>query len=360
MGHAGKVRPGSQAEHGSNKPAAVACSMYCVSAVAVAWALKSLFTNHGFRFPFFMMAAQMAVAVIATTLVGRLGLVDGPFHFDAERLKAVVPQALVNMLNVAVGFMAMSRANMPLFLCMRRTVLLFVAVGEWLLLGKTHNSIVIASISAMVFGSLLAAWDGLHDAQAEASWSSVVFVFINNCLTSLFLILSKRFSARFPATSSLSLMRHQAAVSLPAALLVSLFMGEVRDVVSFSEWGDVRMITIFICAATCGSLVAFSITYATKVTTPLVLCVSGSVKDLSSTALSMLAFTGFHATPTAVLGIALSMVGGITYAANKAGLLTLADKPSRKNEPLAPTPQRVDHPTAVEEATSEKGEVVQV
>ena len=61
----------------------------------------------------------------------------------AHGYTSVAPQACLNVLNVVVGFVAMSRVNLPVFLCLRRTVIMFVVVGEMVFLAKRHSQTVL-------------------------------------------------------------------------------------------------------------------------------------------------------------------------------------------------------------------------
>lgn len=51
-----------------------------------------------------------------------------------------LPQTMLFILNVLVGFWGMARVNIPLFLCLRRTTLAFVLAGEFFMLHKKFST----------------------------------------------------------------------------------------------------------------------------------------------------------------------------------------------------------------------------
>lgn len=56
-----------------------------------------------------------------------------------ETLRESVPQSALFVLNVIVSFQGMARVNIPLFLCLRRTTLAFVMLGEIVVLGQSFK-----------------------------------------------------------------------------------------------------------------------------------------------------------------------------------------------------------------------------
>lgn len=123
------------------------------------------------------------------------------------------------MLNVVIGFVGISRVNLPLFLCLRRTTIVFLLVGEAVVLHKfasrtatyvfactevgcSHadtlccNGFVAMAllycsvcVGTIALGTIVAGWHSLAEGSAsDERWVSYGFVLANNLATAGYLL----------------------------------------------------------------------------------------------------------------------------------------------------------------------------
>ena len=75
----------------------------------------------------------------STRVSGCVIVGDGGGCLTLYMVHRSVPQSALFVLNVIVSFQGMARVNIPLFLCLRRTTLAFVMLGEIVVLGSTFK-----------------------------------------------------------------------------------------------------------------------------------------------------------------------------------------------------------------------------
>lgn len=282
-----------------------AAGYYAGSSILVQFMNKALFTTFQFQFPITVAMAQMLVMVPVCYLVARPRLEWGT-------AKTVFPLAVVNILNVVFGLIGTADLNVPMFIALRRFTLVCTIVLERSLMHKHHDRATIGAVALMIGGAVVAAATDL-----TFSLYGYVAVIINNFLTALYLIMVKN----SPATAGLTttgLLGYNAALSLPlltAALALSNEPRQIRLYPGF-RWHGYQVSMALSCIL--GLTVSHSTFVCTRVNDPIMTSTAGNLKNIIMTLVGAFAFGDFRFSVWNSVGLGLSMVGAIWYAAKSA------------------------------------------
>lgn len=295
-----------------------ACAVYACVSVMLSFITKALFSVYGFQFPFFVMSLQLTFALAITSMFKVFPqYAPTPMPpFSVKTLKEAVPQSALFVLNVIVSFQGMARVNIPLFLCLRRTTLAFVMLGEVVILGNSFKFSTKSFVGLIVCGAIVAGWDSLMDAAAEATPEAFAYVVVNNLCTALFLNLSKQFQNQHNIRA-FGLVFYQSIVGLPIAVMACFWFGEPAKVAAFDKWGDAGFQLWLFCSAIMGLAIVYSILWANALNSPVTIGVTGACKDVAASLLSLLLFQGFNATFYTTIGLGLSFMGTLCYSVEK-------------------------------------------
>jgi hypothetical protein len=85
---------------------------------------------------------------------------------------------VANFANIVCGFLAIRNMDVPLFLCFRRTSIVFVLLGDLLFLGRMPSVGVRVAVMCICIGALTAAFPDM-----ESDLVGILWVCANNFLT---------------------------------------------------------------------------------------------------------------------------------------------------------------------------------
>lgn len=265
------------------------CFAYAVVACSLSLVNKHLFSVEGFRQVCALLVAQQLCTVVL------IPIVFGTIKWNWATVRQVAPLTCINVVNVLVGFEALRRVDVPMFLVLRRLTTPTVMLVEWLWTGSVAPRSIRACIALSMFGSLIA---GSGDLGYDSMGYGLTF--LNNACTASYLLLLQQISL-----PPLELMYYNGAMSLPALLVLALATVDMDDLIgSLSVW--------FVLSSIMGVVYVTVLTKCTKEHSALATSVTGNVKDGVTTVLGFLLF----AVPIRslnVLGVMVSLVAGMCY-----------------------------------------------
>ena len=226
--------------------------------------------------------------------------------------------------------------SIPMFTALRRFSILMTMLGEYVVLDKEPTLQVILSVCGMVAGALVAAaFDLAFDAYGYA------LVFTNNFFTALSGVYLKKASSSSSSCGKTGVLFYNSLFSLLALLLfygvehtLLVFQTEaflrpsalskdvsadltsdssIMRVLRLDSWRDPFFLALFVCCSLMGSVLNYSIFLCTTYNSALTTAVVGCLKNVLSTYLGMVLFSGYAFSWLNFAGINLSTVASLYY-----------------------------------------------
>jgi solute carrier family 35 len=317
-------------------PGLLAAIFYASTSVAISMLNKALLSSYNFSCYFFMLAAQLAMTL--TFCVVSRDQFGNPFRvpsFDAGVYRVSLPMATAYLANVCLGLLGLQLVNVPMFFAIRRTAAAFILMFEYFLLGRVAEGPIVRAVGVIVAGALVAGSESL-----TADLTGYAITAANNVATAAASVLQKQFadsSAKLAASAAdkdasataggggggggggsgfgpFGTMYYQALTALPACIFLSLATGEARTLMAYPYLFDVTFWVGFFLASGLGLLLSYSSLLCTTLNSPLATSITGNAKDVVLTVAGAIAFPGFKATPTSIVGLLLSFAGSAIYS----------------------------------------------
>jgi solute carrier family 35 len=291
------------------------CMAACrIASILTQSATKVVLTVYNFNFPITLCLAQMLFAApICAHISGST--------FDVKLFKSLLPLGLVNGANIVAGLFGTGDLTVPMFIVLRRFTMVITIVIERLFFSSTHNWQVLSSVGVMISGALIAA-----AADLAFNLRGYVSILTNDLLTSIYLIMVKNLPAA-RTTDTYTLLYYNALISMVPLAITSIVLGDMPRIWAHPALSDHRFLFAISAAVGLGLSVGHSQYLCTRVNDPLTTSVSGSLKNILMTGIGIFAFGDYVYDVTNVVGICISMVGGIWYALYTA--FSRASSPSR-------------------------------
>lgn len=124
--------------------------------------IKHLLSGYHFECYFIILAAQMGLQLGLCILTR--DVFENPFGvpvYDRAIHMKSLRMGVTNVLNVAVGFIALKMVNVPMFLCIRRLMAPTILAFEYFFEGGRTTGGVYGAVSAILLGTIVAGWDTL-------------------------------------------------------------------------------------------------------------------------------------------------------------------------------------------------------
>lgn len=284
---------------------------YGITSVSISLLNKALLTSYGFDCYFFLLFAQMAASALILHATKDLlpGNPCGIPTLTWEKYKAASKLGILYVGNVTAGFVGLRLINIPTFNTLRRTVSPFVLLYEFIALGRNPERPILASVMVIVLGTVIAAWETL-----DTDWLGYSFSMINNLLTAAVSVTQKEFSQQAEKPTAFAIVYYNAVVAAPLSLLLGLLVGEGQKLMAFAYLHDSTFWAGFALSSIMGLLITFSTTLSVTYNSPLATCITGTLKDLLTTLIGAVLFTGFVPTVASVTGIVMSFLGAVAYS----------------------------------------------
>lgn len=148
----------------------------------------------------------------------------------------------------------------------------------------------------------------------KADFVGYALIFINNIVTTIHFNNIKKLSEKHPEIDSATSSFYMSTLSIPV-LIFLVYFGESEAFNLFNR-SSAFYFLLFISLNT-GITLTFSQNWCTVVNSPIVTSITGNVKDVGLTAISMFLFDDIIVNTWLVLGIILSLAGAFTYSIPK-------------------------------------------
>ena len=298
---------------------------YATCSVTLSFINKALLSVYQFPGFLFLLCCQLVAALLCCVLFKQLSAAFGP-GFDAAvggripdfSLATAKKCAILSFLfvgNVGSGFIGLRHVDIPLFLCLRRTCVLFTLVSDYFVRGLVLPRRMVAALVLIAAGALVAGW-GASAGGGAGDLLGMAMCMVNNVMTALYLTRTKAFSSA-TGIKSFGLLFYNSIIALPLTFLASVAAGELGPVLAFPHWSDPAFLVGLAVSSLMGVVLTFAIFLCTTVNSPLATSVTGNMKDIVSTGASFVVFDDPVPGATVVAGLALSFCGAWSYSYQK-------------------------------------------
>ena len=285
----------------------LAAGGYALSSVCILIFNKIVLSSYRFNYPVLMTLFHMLVSVFVLS-AARKGNLLSYANFDRQLALRVFPLSLMFCANIVFGMYALRNTDIPMFATLRRLTVAVTVVLEFLVLAKRPQGMVVCAVAVMIVGSLIGGWGDLHYDPL-----GYFYVLVNNAITALYLVWMKRTCNETKLQhDQWGVMYYNSLLAIPVLVLFALFNGEAARVMSFPHLNSVGFQLSFAISAIMSFLMNASTFWCTKVNSALTTSVTGQVKNVATSFISIVAF-GVVATPALLAGLSVGLTGSFLY-----------------------------------------------
>jgi len=214
------------------------------------------------------------------------------------------------MANNASAFIGIRLVPAPLFLAVRRTAIGLIMLTEWGVLGKRPTGATVLSILLVVLGALVAGWDSIQSGADAVGFAYIIF---SNCLAALSLTYARKFSDD-TGVRGLGLVMYTGLTGAPIGWVLGVWAGEMDTVAAYPSLFTAPFLGGILLYCMLGTAMNYTQNLCSLYNSPLVSAVVGVLKDVVSTLVSAVVFSGYDATVQSVVGLVLSFVGASAFS----------------------------------------------
>ena len=236
--------------------------------------------------------------------VGFPSLYDFP-NPNLAMAKKLWPMALGWWLYGVSGVIALKYLNVPMFSSFRRFTTIIVMFGEYRLYGRVPPADQRNAVLVMTGGAAIAGFTDLTFSLPGYCWVLTCAV-----STALYLLFISKLG-RESGLNDLGLLFYNNLLALPFMGASLLLSGELPLVAAYKWLHTLDFQVFFLISAMQAFFLNFLIFLCTRVNSPLITSVTGTVKDLVTNALGMTMFGDFPFNPPNVVSIAICFLGSV-------------------------------------------------
>eukprot|EP00292_Cryptomonas_paramecium_P009095 CAMPEP_0113695706 /NCGR_PEP_ID=MMETSP0038_2-20120614/21061_1 /TAXON_ID=2898 /ORGANISM="Cryptomonas paramecium" /LENGTH=257 /DNA_ID=CAMNT_0000618303 /DNA_START=246 /DNA_END=1015 /DNA_ORIENTATION=+ /assembly_acc=CAM_ASM_000170 len=205
------------------------------------------------------------------------------------------------------GVIALKYLNVPMFSAIRRFTTIVVMFGEWRLRGRIPPRNQQLAVIVMTIGAAIA---GLTD--ITFNFVGYFWVLICAFSTALYLLFIDKLG-RESGLNDFGLLFYNNVLALPFMVGSLLVSGELEGVRQYKLLYDAKFQLFFVVSAAQAFLLNFFIFFCTRVNSPLVTSITGTVKDLVTNILGMTLFGDFPFKPLNLVSLGVCFAGSAWY-----------------------------------------------
>jgi len=282
---------------------------------------KILLSSWSFKFPNFIMFAQMVATGLFIYTGKKLGKFTHVPHYSIANASKCAPVSLIFSVNTVLALSALGGMNVPMYQAMRRCVPLAILILSPCLMKQETNLRIYFSTAMITFGAFYAASGDLDFDFKSYSFGCVsVFTQALYYLTVQKLGVNKDFSA-------LTIIYINSVTCSPLMLFFTFLYGEHTGIWASENIYNPQFWLVFIFVVGFACMFSYSIFLSTTVNSALGTAFVGILKSAVTSIVGMYTFGGVAATNKMVVGQLTNFLGGVLYTYEKYQLKT-----KRQNE----------------------------
>ena len=252
---------------------------------------------------------QGGLSIFFSLALGKLGVIDfgGPLSLSSAR--QVMPLALMWMLYVQSGLIALKYLTVPMFGVLRRATTVVVVTGEYFAFRKVPSTTRLCAVAIMVAGASLAGASDLSFSAPGYAWVSVCIA-----ATAAYLILIQALGRR-TGLNQHALLLYNNLIAFPLVIAwLLLATDEPSGVLASTQIRDPVFVVFLLVSASQAFVLNQCMFWCTTVNSPLTTTVVGQLKDVGTVGLGLFIFGDVRFSVLNLTGVVLGLAGGFVYA----------------------------------------------
>jgi len=285
----------------------LAAVFYGAVSVSTTFFNKAVLSVYDFKYTNFILISQHIFTLVILEVLKGIGLIDYP-NPELSKCKQLLPVSLLYSINVGVALSALTSLNIPMYGVLKRLTILFVLVGESLLMQKYSSANVKKSVFVIVAGAVVA---GIGDLTFDPIAYMLAFL---SCFAQAAYLLFVAKTGAETGINSFGLLFYNSLLAVPFVFFFVILNGEVEGVVNYDRLGSYDFQMCFLANLVLGAMLNYSMFLCTTTNSALTTTIVGQLKNVVSVFFGLFLFGGVDINIVNMLGLGLNSIGGIAYS----------------------------------------------
>jgi len=284
-----------------------AAVFYGAVSVSTTFFNKAVLSIFNFQYTNFILISQHIFTIVMLEILKGIGLIDYP-NPELDKCKLLLPVSLLYSINVGVALSALTSLNIPMYGVLKRLTILFVLVGESLLMKKYSSPNVKKSVFVIVAGAVVA---GIGDLTFDPFAYTMAFL---SCFAQAAYLLFVAKTGAETGINSFGLLFYNSLLAIPFVFIFVILNGEVEGVVNYDRLTALDFQLCFLANLLLGAMLNYAMFLCTTTNSALTTTIVGQLKNVVSVFCGLFLLGGVEINLVNILGLSLNSVGGIAYS----------------------------------------------
>lgn len=290
----------------------MSCIMYGVSSGVMNICNKSLVIYYGFKSPLLLLFFQYFLTVVVIE-ISRRKFSAGLPKFTWKQTEDSFLLSCCFLANIALSMYGLNFVNLPMYVTLRKLGILVVFLLDIHLNRYLPGFFCILGVAMISVGAVLSGYSDL-----TSDVFGYLLLGISNLMNGLQLHLAKIQDKKHANSSSWTHPYYTALISLPFVYILMFSIDEHVAFLSLPCSESIGFYFIVLIWAIIGILCNYFMFLCTTLISPMAVSISGNMKDIFIIVIGLFAFGDVELTSMFLIGILMSMVGGLVYTLAKA------------------------------------------
>jgi len=301
------------------------CVFYGTSSMLVSLVNKLIYSKYDFNLTSLLLLIQSLGSIIFIGVVYISQTISESIKTFYVSNKVVLPKreafrarffptlviSLTNLANISCGILGLKYIDIPMFLTLRRLVTPCTLAATIISTKLWPSRNIFLAVGFISTGAIVAGFNDLN-----ANYFGYFLVFMNNVLSVAYYEVLSRISKKYKDLSFYEIYIFSNIQMLPTLYLLCSMNDEFRKFNDLPYKSDPVFLSLIAFASVLGVCITVGVQMCTIINSPLATTITGNMKDIFSTILGVLVFN-VKLNVMMVLGICISLSGGMVYSATK-------------------------------------------
>ncbi|KAM3131223.1 hypothetical protein pb186bvf_016681 [Paramecium bursaria] len=280
------------------------CIFYAISSFGFSIAVKMFTQAYGFKLTSILILYELIINIFISIIFGKRK------HTSRDTLI----YSFVYALQIYTGIKGLQTINIPMYMTLRRTLILFVFLFQ--------KKGTLSQLFAVLFITLRSNHSRylknnkikIGADHLEENYYAIGLIFSNNIFNAISLHLSKKLNED-NNLSPLELLFQNSCNQLPFVFIGSYLTNEWHEFIEMDI--DQDFIIYFTLVCLIGFILNISTNMCNMYNSPLAIAITHNIKDIFTTTCSIILFQDFKYDFQILLGISISYIGSLLYSIQK-------------------------------------------
>ncbi|OCT97944.1 UDP-N-acetylglucosamine/UDP-glucose/GDP-mannose transporter [Xenopus laevis] len=300
------MAPSTEAAH-SRTVLILSALFYAASSLIIILVNKTVLTIYRFPSSTFLGVGQMAITILIL-YVGKLNHIITFPDFDRQVSKKLFPLPLLYIGNHLTGLSSTQKLSLPMFTVLRKFSIPLTLILEMIILRKRFSFSVVASVTTIIMGALIAASFDL-----SFNLEGYILVLLNDLFTASYGVYTKE-KIDPKELGKYGVLFYNASFMIIPTLIYTILSGDFELAIHFGEWTNIAFMLQFIFACMMGFILLYSIVLCSYYHSALTTTVIGALKNVSIAYVGIFVGGDYSFSWLNFVGLNICMAGGVAYS----------------------------------------------